>query len=153
MDCSQPGSSVHGILQARILERVAILFSRDLPDPEIKPGSPSLQADSLLSEPPAKPKNQLWTFTKTEILKLPACPGTHTLSVAPESVVFPSPSYFVIIFQTLWLMVLKVTFIFPFISFFCSTSWLKPRSPPFPACPACGHQTIFPEKGLGHVGP
>ena len=28
MDCSRPGSSVHGILQARILEWVAILFSR-----------------------------------------------------------------------------------------------------------------------------
>ena len=28
MDCSQPGSSVHGILQARILERVAISSSR-----------------------------------------------------------------------------------------------------------------------------
>ena len=28
MDCSLPGSSVHGILQARILEWVAILFSR-----------------------------------------------------------------------------------------------------------------------------
>ena len=28
MDCSLPGSSVHGILQARILERVAIFFSR-----------------------------------------------------------------------------------------------------------------------------
>ena len=28
MDCSPPGSSVHGILQARILERVAITFSR-----------------------------------------------------------------------------------------------------------------------------
>ena len=28
MDCSPPGSSVHGILQARILERIAILFSR-----------------------------------------------------------------------------------------------------------------------------
>ena len=28
MDCSLPGSSVHGILQARILERVAISFSR-----------------------------------------------------------------------------------------------------------------------------
>ena len=29
MDCSQPGSSVHGISQARILEWVAIPFSRD----------------------------------------------------------------------------------------------------------------------------
>ena len=28
MDCSLPGSSVHGILQARILERGAMLFSR-----------------------------------------------------------------------------------------------------------------------------
>ena len=29
MDCSPPDSSVHGILQARILERVAISFSRE----------------------------------------------------------------------------------------------------------------------------
>ena len=28
MDCSPPGSSVHGILQARILEWIAMLFSR-----------------------------------------------------------------------------------------------------------------------------
>ena len=28
MDCSPPGSSVHGILQARILEWVAISFSK-----------------------------------------------------------------------------------------------------------------------------
>ena len=37
-DCSPPGSSVHGILQARILEWVAIPFSRDLPNPGVKPG-------------------------------------------------------------------------------------------------------------------
>ena len=30
MDCSLPGSSVHGILQARILEWVAISFSRNI---------------------------------------------------------------------------------------------------------------------------
>ena len=30
MDCSPPGSSVHGILQARILEWVAIVFSRGI---------------------------------------------------------------------------------------------------------------------------
>ena len=52
MDCNQPGSSVNGILLARILEWVAIPFSRDLPDPGIEPRSPALQADSLLSEPP-----------------------------------------------------------------------------------------------------
>ena len=57
MDCSLPGSSVHGILQERILKWVAIPFSRgsDLPDPGIKLGSPRLQADSLPSEPPEKP--------------------------------------------------------------------------------------------------
>ena len=55
MDCSPLSSSVHGILQARILEWVAMSFSRDIPDPDIEPGSPALQAESLLSEPPGKP--------------------------------------------------------------------------------------------------
>ena len=40
MECSPPGSSVHGISQARILEWIAIAFSRE----EIEPGSPALQA-------------------------------------------------------------------------------------------------------------
>ena len=44
--CSPPGSSVRGILQARMLEWVAISFSRNLPDPGIEPGSPALQAGS-----------------------------------------------------------------------------------------------------------
>ena len=50
MDCSPPDSFVHGILQARILEWVAIPFTENLPDPGIEPESPALQADSLLSE-------------------------------------------------------------------------------------------------------
>ena len=37
MDYSLPGSSLHGIFQARILEWVAISFSRDVPNPGIKP--------------------------------------------------------------------------------------------------------------------
>ena len=55
MDHSLLGSSVHGILQARILEWVAISFSRGFPDTGIEPGSPTLQADSLLSDPPGAP--------------------------------------------------------------------------------------------------
>ena len=39
MDCSSPGFSVHGILQARILEWVAISYSGDLPNPGIEPMS------------------------------------------------------------------------------------------------------------------
>ena len=54
MDCSPPGSSVHGVLQARILEGVAVSSPGDLPDPGIEPGSLALQADSLPSEPPRK---------------------------------------------------------------------------------------------------
>ena len=49
MDCSPPGSSVHGILQAKTLEWVAIPFSRDLRNPGIEPGSSALQAGSLPS--------------------------------------------------------------------------------------------------------
>ena len=49
MDCSLPGSSVHGILQARILEWSAIPFPGDLPNSGIEP---ALQADSLPAEPP-----------------------------------------------------------------------------------------------------
>ena len=52
-DCSSPGSSVHGILQARIQESVAISFSRGSSDPGIEPGSSALQADVLSSEPPS----------------------------------------------------------------------------------------------------
>ena len=50
MDCSLPGSSVHEVLQARILEWVAIPISRVSSNPGIEPGSPALQADSLPSE-------------------------------------------------------------------------------------------------------
>ena len=54
-DCNPPGSSVHGILQARILQWVAISFSRGSSTPGTEPGSPAFQADSLLSEPSGKP--------------------------------------------------------------------------------------------------
>ena len=47
MDCSPLGSSVCGIFHARILEWVAISFSRDLPHPRLKSSSPELQVDSL----------------------------------------------------------------------------------------------------------
>ena len=51
-DCSLPGSSVHGIRQARILEYPSPGY---LPDPGMELGSPALQADSLLSEPHGRP--------------------------------------------------------------------------------------------------
>ena len=51
MDCSPPGSSVHGILQARIVEWV-FPSPGDLPNEGIEPEFPALQTNSLLYEPP-----------------------------------------------------------------------------------------------------
>ena len=47
MDCSLAGFSVHGILQATILEWVAMPSSRDFPDSGTELMSPAMQADSL----------------------------------------------------------------------------------------------------------
>ena len=70
MVSSPPGLSVHGILQARILEWVAIPFSRGSSNPGTKLGSPALQTDSLPSEPPGKPSRFL-SFLKF------SCSGLH----------------------------------------------------------------------------
>ena len=59
MDCSLLNSSVRGIFQARLLEQVAISFSRDLPDPGIELRSPALQADTLPSETSGKPNKTI----------------------------------------------------------------------------------------------
>ena len=55
MDCRPPGSSVYGVLQARILEWVPFPSPGDLPDPGVEPSFPALQAHSILSEQPGKP--------------------------------------------------------------------------------------------------
>ena len=67
IDYSLPDSSVHGILQARILEWIAIPPPGDLPNPDIEPVSPALQADSLLSEPLGKSSLKL-SVQKTKIM-------------------------------------------------------------------------------------
>ena len=46
IDCSPPGSSVHGIFQARIPERAAISFFKGPPNPGVRPASPAWQVDS-----------------------------------------------------------------------------------------------------------
>ena len=56
MDCNPPGSSVHWILQARILDWIAFPTPGDLPDPEIEPAmSPALAGGFFTTEPPRKP--------------------------------------------------------------------------------------------------
>ena len=50
MDYTTPGSSVHGIVQARILSGLPFPSPGDLPDPGIEPGFLALQTDSLPTE-------------------------------------------------------------------------------------------------------
>ena len=67
MDCSPLGSSVHGIFQARILEWVAISFSRGFSCPGINPHLLYLlhwQADSLPLVPPGKSMYSMVTKSK-----------------------------------------------------------------------------------------
>ena len=68
MDCSLSGSSVHEIPQARILEWVAMPFSRGSSRPRIEPVSLALQADSLPSEPPGKPSQYTGNICRSEEL-------------------------------------------------------------------------------------
>ena len=49
--------TVYRILQARILEWVAFLFSRGSSQSKDQTQAPALQADSLPAEPQKKPKN------------------------------------------------------------------------------------------------
>ena len=55
IDCSLTGSSVHGILQTRILEWVAISSPGDLPNLGIELESPALTGGFFTSEPPERP--------------------------------------------------------------------------------------------------
>ena len=74
MDCSLPGSCVPGILQARILQLVAISFSRESCWPRNQTGVsyPSLQADSLPTELQGKPKSESFSVVSHSL-------GSHGL--------------------------------------------------------------------------
>ena len=58
MDCSPPGSSIHGVLQAKNTGvGCHVLLQGTFPNRGIEPRSPALQVDSLPAEPQGKPKN------------------------------------------------------------------------------------------------
>ena len=55
--CDPVDYTVHGILQATVLEQVAFPFSRESSQPRDRTQSLAWQVDSLPAEPPGKPKN------------------------------------------------------------------------------------------------
>ena len=67
MDCSPPGSSVRGISQERILESVALSYSRVSSRPRDQPVSPELQADFLLMSHEGRPFCYVYFTTTTNI--------------------------------------------------------------------------------------
>ena len=73
MDCSPPGSSVHGIVQTRILEWVAMPPPGDLPNPGIEP-------ESLMS--PALAGKFVFFFFLP--LVLPGCYGSNEIILPPR---------------------------------------------------------------------
>ena len=54
MDCGPPGSSAHGIPQAKVLQWAGISSSRDLPDPGVELTSPALTGGFFTTKPPGK---------------------------------------------------------------------------------------------------
>ena len=67
MDCSLPGSSVHGISQARILEWVLISSSRDLPNPGTEAVTSTLAGEFFTTEPRGKENGIDGPICKAEI--------------------------------------------------------------------------------------
>ena len=68
MDCSQPGSSVYGILQARILEWVAISFSKGFSRPRNWTHISGIAGWFFTTKPPGKP-----SFQDIALEILPCC--------------------------------------------------------------------------------
>ena len=64
VDCGPPGSSVHGILLARVLAWATVSFSGDLPRPGVKAQSPALQVP--YHQPPAEPPASACVLTASQ---------------------------------------------------------------------------------------
>ena len=83
MEGSTPGSSVHEISQARILEWVVLSFSRYLPNPGIEPTSADSQADSLpLSH--LESHDNAYPLVAQMVKRLPAVRETRVQSLGRE---------------------------------------------------------------------
>ena len=77
-----------GILQARILEWVAMPSLRDLPNPGIEARSPALQADSSPSESPGKAS---WKVDRAKIIKGQKLEVSWSLDLKKHLLLLPLP--------------------------------------------------------------
>ena len=71
VDCSPPGSSVHGILQARVLEWVATSFSRGSSQPRDQTQVSCIAGGFFTAEPPEKPPQSVQLLSHVGIFSSP----------------------------------------------------------------------------------
>ena len=79
MDCSPPGSSVHGTSQARILEWAAISFSRGCSRPRNRTCISCLAGRFFTTEPHGKPKPVYIEWINNKVLLYST--GKYSLSI------------------------------------------------------------------------
>ena len=90
--CNPVDYTVHGVLQARTLEWVAVPFSRESSQLKELPRSPALQADSLPAGPPGRPalsslthgplRDSIWHQCMEKLSFLPQFPGPEMRGLA-----------------------------------------------------------------------
>ena len=137
MDCSPPGSSVRGILQARILECVAISFSRGSSPPRYQTRVSYIKGGFFLvtAEPPEKPPQSVQSLSRVRLFVTPwaaACQASLSITnswslltlMSMESVM---PSNHLILCRPL----LLPPSIFPSIRVFSNESALPIRRPEY----------------------
>ena len=95
MDCSLPGSSVHGIFQARVLEWGAIAFSREVLSytkfpTHYCPSNTTIQCNSTF--PDAPPKAQSLSLNLASPSPLPVTSHFSKVQILPLLSPFPAPA-------------------------------------------------------------
>ena len=114
VDCSPPGSSVHGILQARILEWVAISFSRGSSQPRDRTRVSRIAGRRFilwatreaeyrgpveyLFNKPWMP-SQLWAFSPKQVWQY----GTSSSDIPYHIKIFCLPPHFAVLQRRLWI--------------------------------------------------
>ena len=94
MDCSPPGSSVHGISQAEMLEWGAISFSRGSSRPGVESSSTALAGGFFTTEPPGKPMLLAWACMLSHFSHIWLCVTPWTVAhQAPLSMGFCRQDY------------------------------------------------------------
>ena len=123
MDCSLPGSSVHGILQTRILEWVAMASTGYFPNPEIKSRSPALrQILYHLSHQGSPNVSYSCPFSPCQLYGL-CCLKSISIFNAAEHSLFPLSGS--------WFSCLQVIFLtreLQILTFNCQGIWLLPTT-------------------------